>query len=383
VHHKQILIRFRKLSIVIVGNFMASKNFQPLFKGERTWKVWVEDRGSNGVFLLCSYGLVGKKQVLSENEITKKDAFPSTWDRAIVEAQSLWKSQREKGYDVMDDEDKQPSKVLPMLAHDFEKQGSKLPDEVIFQPKLDGVRLLVGNVGSEDAEVLQSTSRSGKPLSVPHVVKALQGILDPGEFLDGEIFLEGEAFEIICGKVREDSADSKLGLSYHVFDTFTLNVAEPFHERYARLSKLFEAGLAPCLKLVETTSGAKKDAQRMLTHYIERGQEGAILRDPKAPYMVDKRSIGLQKLKAFLSKEYEIVAAEEGNGREAGAVVWVCTTGVGGSLFKARPLGPDRGTQKALQGASSAHWQAAYRQVPRADSPGSPSVPCWNFRERL
>jgi hypothetical protein len=55
--------------------------------------------------------------------------------------------------------------------------------------------------------------------------------------------------------------------------------------------------------------------------------------------MVDKRSIGLQKLKAFLSKEYKIVAAEEGNGREAGAVVWVCTTGVGGSLFKARPLG--------------------------------------------
>jgi ATP-dependent DNA ligase len=91
--------------------------------------------------------------------------------------------------------------------------------------------------------------------------------------------------------------------------------------------------------LVETTSGAKKDAQRMLTHYMGRGQEGAILRDPKAPYMVDKRSNGLQKLKAFLSKEYKIVEGQEGNGREAGAVVWVCTTGVGGSLFKARPLG--------------------------------------------
>jgi hypothetical protein len=165
--------RLGKVLIVTSGQVMASKSFQPLFKGERTWKVWVEDRGSDGVYLLRSYGLVGKTQVLSENEVTKKDAFARTWDRAIVEAQSLWKAQRDKAYDVFDEEDKQPSKVLPMLARDFKKHGSILPDEVIFQPKLDGVRLIVGNVSDGKKEVLQSTSRSGKPLNVPHVVKAL------------------------------------------------------------------------------------------------------------------------------------------------------------------------------------------------------------------
>jgi hypothetical protein len=314
---------------------VACRAFDPLVKNDRCWKVSVEDRGASGVFIVRSYGQIGKKQCASANLVDLKDGSASAWDQACIEAQGLWQGCVDRGYDSADGAGN-PPRMLPMLAMEFEKHGQKLPAEVYFQPKLDGIRLLVGNVGAGE---LRSTSRSGKPLSVPHVVRALEGCLEPGEYLDGEIFKDGVPFERIAGAVRKDSPLAKVELVYHVFDTFKIGHDEPFEDRHARLQQKLAGLRAPCLQLVETTSGAKEGAQRMLESYVAQGQEGVIIWDPKMPYKLDKRCVGLQKLKTFQSREYRIVGAEQGTGREFGAVIWVCATEPGGLLFRARPLG--------------------------------------------
>jgi DNA ligase-1 len=63
-----------------------------------------------------------------------------------------------------------------------------------------------------------------------------------------------------------------------------------------------------------------------------------MLRNKKGLYAIGKRSAELQKYKEMMDDEYKIVGFYEGEGEEAGAVVWECATPEG-KTFRCRPKG--------------------------------------------
>jgi ATP-dependent DNA ligase len=80
------------------------------------------------------------------------------------------------------------------------------------------------------------------------------------------------------------------------------------------------------------------DFRRLFAEFVEAGYEGIMLRNVAGVYRANYRSNDLQKYKEFMEDEYRIIDFKEGEGRDAGAVIWVCET-ADGKEFTVRPRG--------------------------------------------
>jgi DNA ligase-1 len=80
------------------------------------------------------------------------------------------------------------------------------------------------------------------------------------------------------------------------------------------------------------------DFRRLFAEFVEAGYEGIMLRNAAGIYCANYRSNDLQKYKEFMEEEYRIIDFTQGEGRDAGAVIWVCET-ADGKVFTVRPRG--------------------------------------------
>jgi DNA ligase-1 len=71
--------------------------------------------------------------------------------------------------------------------------------------------------------------------------------------------------------------------------------------------------------------------------YVSEGYEGIMLRNASSPYK-HARSADLQKYKHFIDDEFKVVGFNQGEGLEAGCVIWVCAT-TDNKTFACRPRG--------------------------------------------
>jgi DNA ligase-1 len=78
--------------------------------------------------------------------------------------------------------------------------------------------------------------------------------------------------------------------------------------------------------------------RQLFAEFVEAGYEGIMLRNAAGVYRANFRSNDLQKYKEFLEDEYRIIDFTQGEGRDAGAVIWVCET-ADGKEFSVRPRG--------------------------------------------
>jgi hypothetical protein len=102
---------------------------------------------------------------------------------------------------------------------------------------------------------------------------------------------------------------------------------------------VFGAKVHPGLFLVETIPANTIDEfKHLFSRYVERGYEGIMLRNMNGIYQQGYRSHDLQKYKEFFEDEYEIRGFKEGEGRDKGAVIWICVTPAGRE-FSVRPRG--------------------------------------------
>jgi hypothetical protein len=96
---------------------------------------------------------------------------------------------------------------------------------------------------------------------------------------------------------------------------------------------------AAVVVLVRTEKvAALGDFRRLFAEFVEAGYEGIMLRNAAGVYRANYRSNDLQKYKEFMEEEYRIIDFKEGEGRDAGAVIWVCET-ADGKEFTVRPRG--------------------------------------------
>jgi DNA ligase-1 len=257
------------------------------------------------------------------------------------------------------------------------------------QPKLDGLRCVsyathsaAGAAGAAAEVALQS--RTGAFFTgLPHIAAALRPYLSqhPWMVIDGELYTDQMPFEELAGLIKKkkitDADKARLTkVKYHVYDIYDRkNENMPYSERLDVLASAVrrcgcvandtvtastaavrvlrsavaataaaaeaeaDAATAAVVVLVRTEKVAVlADFRRLFAEFVESGYEGIMLRNAAGVYRANYRSNDLQKYKEFMEEEYRIIDFKEGEGRDAGAVIWVCET-ADGKEFTVRPRG--------------------------------------------
>ncbi|NBY39741.1 MAG: hypothetical protein EBQ66_02235, partial [Flavobacteriia bacterium] len=134
---------------------------------------------------------------------------------------------------------------------------------------------------------------------------------------------------------KEGDQEKQIHIKLHVYDI--INKA-PYEERYANLQILFNKYKFKHLVLVKSDICESEEAMKELhAQYVAEGFEGLMLRNKTGLYK-NSRAVDLQKFKAFETEEFKIVSYKEGEGLEAGCVIWVCEA-ENGLQFACRPRG--------------------------------------------
>ena len=198
--------------------------------------------------------------------------------------------------------------------------------------KLDGVRAYW------DGENL--LSRQGKKLNAP--LSFTKNF--PKFALDGELYAKELKFEEIQATVMDKVPDEKAWsrLKFHIFD-----VPEASGGLLARLETLAKfLKNEPNQNLIIIKQIKMRDNAQFLKFsedIIAKGGEGAVVREPNAPYE-RKRSKNALKFKKFKDAECEVVSINKGNGKYANLTGSLTCKALGGKQGEEKAGEPKSGT---------------------------------------
>ncbi len=267
---------------------------------------------------MVTHGLIeGKKQ--SKTTVAKpknvgRSNETTAEQQAILEAQSKWQHQLDRGYFQTKEEALGAVETAPMKAQDFKDQSHKIQYPVYLNPKLDGNRLLL-------TSDMTGMSKSGLDLNVPkHWERGLQFLKDFGflrDGLDGEVYagLKSEGGlslqEIVSAFRKENENTHKL--RYFVYD---IPMAGTFEQRAQRLAELHDRitrweaeGIFIPIQVVWTgVANTPEEADIVYEHFVELGYEGMMYRNAKGLYEFGKRSYDLQKRKPRATDEAKVLS---------------------------------------------------------------------------
>lgn len=262
-------------------------------------------------------------------------------EQAAKVAESKWKKQLERGY-VQDPDDIDKNiinKIEPMTARKYGEVD--LPDVVMSQPKLDGLRCLI----TKDRAI----SRGNKDwVTIDHVRKALAPIFEkhPHLVLDGELYSHDlhDDFNKITSLVKktkpteDDIAECARVIQFWWYDIAGTDLT--FAERSKLIVSLYiDHVKSPVVVPVQTMKCYNKEQlDASYSEYIREGYEGQMVRDPESKYE-HKRSKGLLKRKEFIDAEYKIVDVCEGQGNKAGMAGYMILAREDGKTFRSNIKG--------------------------------------------
>ena len=308
------------------------------------WRAWVE-RTETGYLLKVESGQTDGKLTETVGQVIDEGKQKRTAEeQAIFEANSKLSKKRDEAYFDSIEAAQTQVKLLPMLAHPFDKRKHNINYPAIVQRKFDGVRCLA--VLNSDGSV-KLLSRKGK--EYPHLqhIKAdvWENNDDTNIVLDGELYSDTLTFQQLVGLVKrvtlKPGNDQQMyEVSLRVYDCVDLNNEADFTDRYQTITNITNG--AGYLSLVENVRvDNEEEIHAAQARFVEEGYEGAMVRNLTGAYAIGKRSANLQKVKTFLDGEYPIVGFTQGTGGETGCIIWICET-PDGQTFRVRP----RGTQE-------------------------------------
>ena len=199
--------------------------------------------------------------------------------------------------------------------------------------KLDGVRAYW------DGENL--LSRQGKKLNAP--LSFTKNF--PKFALDGELYAKELKFEEIQATVMDDNLPDEKAwsrLKFHVFDV--PEASGGLLDRLEVLAKFLKNEPNDNLIIIKQIK-MRDNAQflKFAEEIIAKGGEGAVVREPNAPYE-RKRSKNALKFKKFKDAECEVIAVNKGSGKYANLAGSLTCKALGGKKDKERAGEPKEGT---------------------------------------
>ena len=212
--------------------------------------------------------------------------------------------------------------MLPQLANTYNPSKTYPNSQWLASAKLDGVRCLyLPNKG------LTSRSLKLRYVGFEIIEQACKLMCDTNNlsFLDGELYIRDEKFDVISGIVRSmnniDRA-AKARVEFHIF-AFGSN-SEPAMPADRMVALLAEM-MIDCAniiwvyqKLIPNTPTAVQ-AESELVKSSGRSNEGIMLRNPSSVY-AGVRSNNLLKVKNFVKSTFVIVGFTKGTGKYANSL---------------------------------------------------------------
>ena len=263
----------------------------------REWRIETDPAG-----LWIYHGVHGGAMQHKFEEIGKGLAARTLREQIFSRFNSRINKKIDSGYStcIIEAETRERTNALgftkPMLAAKFKDVKNINYEDLYYQHKFDGNRVLVKNENG----VLIAYSRQGKVIdTIDHV---LGGMMIPeGMTLDGEIYCHGESLQTIVSWVKRLQPDTQR-LRYHVYD-----VISDWQFYNARIERMKLLELGENASLVETNKfDGSKSIQELLKESCDLGYEGLILRQNGFSYE-QKRSKSLIKVKHFEDHEFLII----------------------------------------------------------------------------
>ena len=213
-----------------------------------------------------------------------------------------------------------------MLATDSAKHEKKMVGNVIVEPKLDGVRVIV--ICDVDKDEVKLFSRNGKELSnFPEINKQFDDMMDQmGESMvfDGEVM--SDDFQTLMREIHRKGGAKTNDAILNVFDGMPLEWFKQggwYEQLVTRKGMLEKYVFGPNIKLVEYVKMdlSDEDGQKMFADYnklcIDKGYEGIMVKPITGKYECKRSSLWL-KVKPFIEVSLKVVDVEEGTGRNVG-----------------------------------------------------------------
>lgn len=318
----------------------------------KIWEVLTTDCHDGTSVLTVIHGQEGGKMQDKHTVIAEGKQKRTVSEQAISEAQGKIKKQIDKGYRETKEELKELP-LLAMLAGDFHKIGHRIDwaNGVDLSDKLDGVRCVAKcpSIG-----VITLESRTGQPYVLPHITRELMWYMNPGDVLDGEIYLHGYALQEITSAVKRTDTQKEIDACRKKLEKVRQNGLENCDELLAEFEEAcLIHELRPKLEFIIFDIPSSKawferleeleqfNADRLAGHQdkvfalnydrvfsegqmkaahkkcVAHGFEGVMMRNRYGLYESGKRSADLQKYKEFMDAEFEIldvVADKDGLG---------------------------------------------------------------------
>jgi DNA ligase-1 len=242
--------------------------------------------------------------------------------------------------------------VIPVfecqLAQDSNGQPAKMKGNKRLEVKLDGVRIIaIVKIpvlpGAVDVSLF---SRNGKPLvNFPKIEQAIASNsaftstikhkIGQQFILDGEIV--GKSFQELMRQAHRKTDVTTDDAVYHIFDVLPLGDFQAGHWNKPQSKRLeileaaeFAISETDCLNIMTghvvdlSTAEGYDHMTRFAEDAVDQGFEGIMIKNLDAPYECRRSSFWL-KWKPFIEVSLEIVAVEEGTGRNQGKLgAFVC-----------------------------------------------------------
>jgi DNA ligase 1 len=219
--------------------------------------------------------------------------------------------------------------LLPMLAEIAADPAEALAAHggtSAMEYKYDGARIQLHRDG--DRVAIWSRRMSDVTRSLPDIVAiARRDLAGAPLILDGEVVPLDAAgrplpFQELMRRFRRvrdvEEAAGAQPLTLHLFDCLMAEgrsyLAEPYARRWEALERVTGGRWLAERALIS----AAADGAALMTRALAAGHEGLMAKDPRSPYEPGGRGKKWLKLKAALSVDCVIVAADRGSGRRVG-----------------------------------------------------------------
>lgn len=216
------------------------------------------------------------------------------------------------------------------LAQDSTKQEQKMIGKKLVSAKLDGVRVLAIIHPNKEIKLY---SRNGKELhNFNTIVESLKEGIDYTKLVEA-IVLDGEvmssSFQDLMKQIYRKEAIDTNDATYYIFDYIPLKAFQQgYYEvtqnvRIDQLNNLVIDTKVNNIKLLHnkevdlSTSEGQEQFKQINNEAIQNKFEGLMIKDPNAPYEC-KRTTSWLKLKPFIEVSLQVIAIEEGTGKNIG-----------------------------------------------------------------
>lgn len=334
---------------------MATKVLPTLYKKNFNgtiyfWKVSVEKYKNDKTNLKTIHGVNEGKIKISCRKVLKAGREKTLYEKGIKMAEKKWNDKiKKEGYiENLDEIDNVEIFVSPMLAKTVEIKNGKIKGmefPLYVQPKLDGFRCICRILnGKVELISRQNLPYKGLPTLKKELLKMYNTFDEKNEnmIFDGELYMHSVPFEKFSGFTKRAQNNPSYDIpeiEFRIYDCFTLeNMSMSFNDRKTFINRVVPNNHIN-LKCVRTETVKTLDEFKEYFYiFIADMYEGIMVRNPKSPYEIAKRSSHLQKYKEFEDDEFEIIGFQEGSGVDEKTVIWKCKT-KDGEEFNVRPKG--------------------------------------------